>query len=102
MTRTKNSGSTSLFQTFPKAALKGVITLTADVMKLDNAGNTNWFSLSYVYSSQGTASTNIGVSIGFSKGKIIAYKSSSSTNLMPYELGKWYTLKLIMNTGSDR
>lgn len=82
--------------------MKGVVTLSADVLKLDNAGSTNWFSLPYIYSSEGTASTNIGVAIAFSKGQIVAYKGGSSTNLMAYETNRWYNLRIVMNTGSGK
>ncbi|MEK3683292.1 S-layer homology domain-containing protein [Paenibacillus sp. FSL R10-2736] len=102
LTRSSNSGNTSMAQTFAAGSLKGIVTLTADVMKLDNAGSTNWISLPYIYSSAGTASTNVGVSLAFSKGQIVAYKGGTSTNLMPYEPGTWYNLRLVMNTGSGK
>lgn len=102
ITRSTNNGSTSMSQTYAAGTLKGVITLTAEVMKLDNAGSTNWISLPYVYSSAGTASANVGVSVAFSKGQIVAYKGGTSTNLMPYEQNKWYQLRLVMNTGSSK
>ncbi|WP_039785478.1 carboxypeptidase regulatory-like domain-containing protein, partial [Paenibacillus riograndensis] len=102
LTRSSNSGNTSMSQTFAPGTLKGVVTLSADVMKLDNAGSTNWISLPYIYSSAGTASTNVGVSLAFSKGQIVAYKGGTSTNLMPYETNKWYNLRLVMNTGSGK
>ncbi|WNS43715.1 S-layer homology domain-containing protein [Paenibacillus sp. MMS20-IR301] len=102
LTRSSNSGNTSMSQSFAAGSLKGVVTLTADVMKLDNAGSTNWISVPYIYSSAGTAGTNVGVSLAFSKGQIVAYKGGTSTNLMPYEPGRWYSLRLVMNTGSSR
>ncbi|ASA23882.1 S-layer homology domain-containing protein [Paenibacillus donghaensis] len=102
LTRGSNSGNTSMSQTFAAGTLKGVVTLSADVMKLDNAGSTNWISLPYVYSSAGTASTNVGVSLAFSKGQMVAYKGGTSSNLMPYETNKWYNLRLVMNTGSGK
>lgn len=102
LTRSSNSGVTSLSQSFPKGTVKGIVTLTADVMKQDGAGSTDWFNLPYVYSSGGTASANTGVSLAFSKGQIMAYKGSESTKLMAYEPGKWYNLRLVMNTASDK
>jgi hypothetical protein len=102
LTRTTNSGSTSMSQSFAPGVLKGIVTIEADVMKQDHAGTTNWISLPYVYSSAGTASANVGVSVAFSKGQIVAYKGGTSTNLMAYEENKWYKLKLVMNTGSSR
>lgn len=100
--REKNSGSTSMVQTFGPGELKGIVTIEADVMKMDDKGSTNWFSLPYVYSSAGNSSAQTGVSIAFSKGKIMAYKGGTSTEIMPYEQNVWYHLRLVMNTGAGK
>ncbi len=95
LTRSANSGSTSLSQTFP-APLKGIVTIEADIMRNDPyvSGN-NWFGVPYVY---GSANTSPGVSVAFSKNKIRAYKGTADTELMDYMLGRWYNLRMVVNT----
>ncbi|MDQ0875228.1 hypothetical protein QFZ77_003887 [Paenibacillus sp. V4I3] len=96
LTRTTNSGSTSLAQTFA-APLKGFVTIEADVMRNDPyvSGN-NWFGVPYVYGS--TSSTSPGISAALSKNKIRAYKGTSDTELMDYALGRWYNIRMVVNT----
>ncbi|OXM83311.1 hypothetical protein CF651_26675 [Paenibacillus rigui] len=96
LTRTTNSGSTSLSQSFA-APLKGIVTIEADIMRNDPyvSGN-NWFSVPYLYGS--TSSSSPGVSVAFSKNKIRAYKGATDTELMDFNLNQWYNLRLVVNT----
>ncbi|WP_082673090.1 cadherin-like beta sandwich domain-containing protein [Paenibacillus senegalimassiliensis] len=101
--RSSNSGSTSMSQTFSPGSLKGVVTLTADIMRPDNnSSGSNWISVPYIYSSAGTSGQHVGISLAFSKGKIIAYVGGSTTELMSYEANAWYHIRLVLNTDSAK
>lgn len=101
--RSSNSGSTSMSQIFSPGSLKGVVTLTADIMRPDNnSSGSNWISVPYIYSSAGTSGQHAGISLAFSKGKIIAYVGGSTTELMSYEANAWYHIRLVLNTDSAK
>ncbi|MET0909932.1 MAG: carboxypeptidase regulatory-like domain-containing protein, partial [Ilumatobacteraceae bacterium] len=94
LSRTTNSGSTSLSRSYA-TPLTGIVTIESRVMRDDpTTSAANWFSVPYV---QGTNGANI-ISLALSKGKIIAYKGTASTELMSYQLGRWYTLTTVVDT----
>jgi len=98
LTRTTNTGSTSL-QRNPAAPLTGLVTIEADVMRRDATdGTANWFSVPYLYGANGA----VNVSVAFNRGNIVAYQGTQSTNLMRYEQGRWYRLKLEVDTVNQR
>ncbi|MET0887436.1 MAG: carboxypeptidase regulatory-like domain-containing protein, partial [Mycetocola sp.] len=98
LTRSTNSGSTSV-QRNSVPPLTGIVTVEARIMRDD--GNTpaaNWFSVPYIAGANGANA----VSIAFSKGRIIAYKGTASTDLMAYQQGRWYTLRTVVDTINQR
>lgn len=98
LTRTINSGSTSV-QRNHAAPLTGLVTIDADVMRNDATdGVANWFSVPYLYGTNGA----VNVSVAFSRGQIVAYQGTQSTNLMRYEQGRWYHLTLEVDTVNQR
>jgi hypothetical protein len=98
LTRTTNSGSTSLARV-PAAPLTGIVTLETKVMRDDpTTSAANWFGVPYLYGTDG----KVAATLAFSKGKIIAYQGTQSTELQSYELGRWYTLTTIVDTVNQR
>jgi hypothetical protein len=98
LTRTTNSGSTSIQRNYTQP-LKGLVTVEADIMRRDATdGTTNWFSVPYLYGTDGVRA----VSVAFNKGDIVAYQGTESKNLMRYEQGRWYKLTLEVDTINQR
>ena len=98
ITRTANSGSTSVRRDYA-SPLTGLVTVEARVMR-DNASTTatNWFSVPYLYGADG----KVAVSVGFSRGQIVVYQGTSSTNVAAYTAGRWYTVTLQVDTVNQR
>lgn len=99
LNRTTNTGSTSLARSYA-TPLTGIVTIESRVMRNDALApsNANWFSVPYLYGSNGA----VAVAVAFSKGKIVAYQGTASTELMPYASGRWYTLTLVVDTANQR
>ncbi|WP_162907336.1 carboxypeptidase regulatory-like domain-containing protein [Allorhizocola rhizosphaerae] len=101
LTRTANTGGTpGTNMTLPFAQpLQGLVTIEARVMRSEPyvSGN-NWFSLPYVYNTNGAPA----VSFAFDKGNIVAYEGTTSRILESYELGRWYRIKLVIDTVNQR
>ncbi|WP_164716568.1 S-layer homology domain-containing protein [Paenibacillus whitsoniae] len=100
LTRSSNSGNTSLAQSFA-TPLKGIVTIEADLKRNDtySTGN-NWFSLPYVYGTSPTPA-NPGLSFAFDKGKVKAYVGTASTEFMSYTVGKWYNMRMVIDTAAQ-
>ncbi|MEI7026629.1 carboxypeptidase regulatory-like domain-containing protein [Paenibacillus sp. y28] len=97
ITRSSNSGSTSVTQSFVKP-LKGIITIEEDVMRNDTASTSsaNWMSVPYIYGSGSSSAP--GISAAFSKNKIRVYKGTTDTEVQGYNLNQWYHLRFVINT----
>ncbi|MFG1704424.1 carboxypeptidase regulatory-like domain-containing protein [Nonomuraea sp. M3C6] len=96
LTRTANSGSTSLSQTF---ALKGIVTVEANVMSEQpyTSGN-HWWSVPYI---RGTNGQNA-VSVAFTKNTIVAYEGTTTKTVGAYEPGRWYRVSTVIDTVNQR
>jgi parallel beta-helix repeat protein len=101
LTRTSNTGDTpGTNAALPfDEPLTGLITIDASVMRDDPyvSGN-HWFGLPYVYNTDGTQA----LSVAFNRGDIIAYNGTSSSVLGQYELGRWYQVRLVIDTVNQR
>ncbi|MEV4937407.1 right-handed parallel beta-helix repeat-containing protein [Streptomyces zaomyceticus] len=97
--RTQETGGslgTNLSRTFP-TPLTGTVTIEADVMRDDGAGERNFLGLPYLYNSAGGQV----VSVGFADGKIVAYSGSELKTIQPYVQGTWYHVKLVVDTAAQ-
>ncbi|MFC8790613.1 right-handed parallel beta-helix repeat-containing protein [Streptomyces cinereoruber] len=97
--RTQDTGGTlgtNLSRTFP-TPLTGTVTIEADVMRDDGAGERNFLGLPYLYNSAGGQV----VSVGFADGKIVAYSGSELKTIQPYVQGTWYHVKLVVDTAAQ-
>ncbi len=98
LTRTANSGSTSLLRTF-SPALQGLVTVEARVMRDDPyvSGN-NWFGVPYIRGSNGVNA----ISVAFTKNTIVAYSGTGTVTLGGYELGRWYHVRTVIDVPNQR
>ncbi|MEU7870443.1 carboxypeptidase regulatory-like domain-containing protein [Dactylosporangium sp. NPDC049140] len=98
MTRTANSGRTSVQRTF-SPALQGLVTVEAKVMRDDpyTSGN-NYFGTPYL---RGPSDVDA-VSVAFTKNTIIAYSGTTSVTLGAYQLGRWYTVRTVVDIPNQR
>ncbi len=101
LTRSANTGGTAgtgISQVLP-TPLRGLVTVEARVMRDQPyvSGN-NWFGLPYLSNESGAAA----VSVAFDKGNIIAYEGSTSRTVGTYELGRWYDVRLVVDTVNQR
>ncbi|KAB8195961.1 hypothetical protein FH608_010830 [Nonomuraea phyllanthi] len=96
LTRTTNSGSTSVSQKF---ALKGVVTVEARVMseKPYTSGN-HWWGVPYIRNAAGQNA----VSIAFTKDSIVAYAGTTTRTVGAYEPGRWYHVAAVIDTVNQR
>ncbi|WP_188189989.1 carboxypeptidase regulatory-like domain-containing protein [Nonomuraea sp. SYSU D8015] len=96
LTRTANSGSTSLAQAF---ALKGIVTVEASVMspQAHTSGN-HWWAVPYV---RGPGGQNA-VSVAFTKNTIVAYAGTTTKTLGSYEPGRRYHVAAVIDTVNQR
>ncbi|WP_205857204.1 carboxypeptidase regulatory-like domain-containing protein [Phytoactinopolyspora endophytica] len=94
LTRTTNSGSTSLSQTFTPA-LTGLVSVEANIMIDEQyvSGN-HWWGVPYIRGSNGQNA----VSLAFTKGSIVAYSGTSTQTIGSYELGRWYRVGVVIDT----
>jgi hypothetical protein len=101
LTRTANTGGTAgtgISQVFA-TPLRGLVTVQAKVMRdQPYVSGSNWFGLPYLYNESGAAA----VSLAFDKGNIIAYEGSTSRTVASYELGRWYDVRLVVDTVNQR
>ena len=94
LTRTTNSGSTSVSQAFTPA-LAGIVTVEATIMRDDpDAAGNNYFGVPYIRGSTGQNA----ISLGFTKSTIVAYAGSTLTTIGGYQLGRWYHLSTVLDT----
>ncbi|WP_158647370.1 carboxypeptidase regulatory-like domain-containing protein [Actinoplanes sp. ATCC 53533] len=98
LTRTANSGSTSL-QRHLTPALTGLVTVEAKVMRDDPyvSGN-NWYGVPYI---RGTNGVNA-ISVAFTRNTIVAYSGASTVTVGAYELGRWYRLRTVIDVVNQR
>ncbi|MFI7700294.1 carboxypeptidase regulatory-like domain-containing protein [Nonomuraea sp. NPDC049480] len=96
LTRTANSGSTSVSQAF---ALKGIVTVEANVMSPQayTSGN-HWWSVPYV---RGPGGQNA-VSVAFTKNTIAAYAGTTTKTVGSYEPGRRYHVAAVIDTVNQR
>ena len=98
LTRTIEGGGTDgtnlarLFST----PLQGVVTIDAQVMRNDTQAG--WFGLPYVYNASGAPA----VSVAFARGQIHAYEGTTDRVIGTYTTGKWYPVKLTVDTVNQR
>ncbi|MFC0623062.1 carboxypeptidase regulatory-like domain-containing protein [Kribbella deserti] len=99
--RSANTGGTAgtgIAQVFA-APLRGLVTIEARVMRdQPYVSGSNWFGLPYLYNEAGVA----GISLAFDKGNIIASEGGSSRTVATYELGRWYDVRLVVDTVNQR
>ncbi|MEU4223445.1 carboxypeptidase regulatory-like domain-containing protein [Nonomuraea sp. NPDC026600] len=98
LTRTANSGSTSVSQTF-SPALKGLVTVEADIMREEayTSGN-DWFGVPYIRGSNGQNA----ISLAVTKNTILAYSGTSTVTVGAYEPRRWYRLSAVIDTVNQR
>ncbi|TMR94731.1 hypothetical protein EJK15_32460 [Nonomuraea basaltis] len=98
LTRTANSGSTSVARTFTPP-LKGIVTVEANVMSQQayTSGN-HWWAVPYI---RGSAGQNA-VSVAFTKNTIVAYAGTTTKTLAAYEPGRWYHVSAVIDTVNQR
>ncbi|MGN9841144.1 carboxypeptidase regulatory-like domain-containing protein [Nonomuraea sp. H19] len=96
LTRTANSGSTSLSGTF---ALKGVVTVEANVMSEQayTSGN-HWWAVPYIRNANGQNA----VSVAFTKNTIVAYAGATTKTVGSYEPGRRYHVAAVIDTVNQR
>ncbi|MBF8188803.1 carboxypeptidase regulatory-like domain-containing protein [Nonomuraea sp. K274] len=96
LTRTRNSGVTSLTQAF---ALKGIVTVETNVMSEQpyTSGN-HWWSIPYVKDASGLNA----VSLAFTKDTIVAYAGTTTKTVGAYEPGRWYHVAAVLDTVNKR
>ncbi|NQX62715.1 carbohydrate-binding domain-containing protein [Paenibacillus qinlingensis] len=92
-TGTTTGSMTSLSKAF--APLSGTVVVEAKVRR---ESTSNLWCLPYVYSSNGT----IAESIQFDNGNIKAYYNGGWQTVQSFTAGTWYTLKLVINTDTDK
>ncbi|WP_416904411.1 right-handed parallel beta-helix repeat-containing protein [Micromonospora echinospora] len=97
LTRTTNSGSTSLSQTFA-TPLVGTVTIEANVMRQAAyvSGNDH-FAIPYVRGADGLNA----VSLAMTKNTIRAYSGSTLVTVGSYTPGRWYHLRIVISTASQ-
>lgn len=96
--RAVNSGSTSMTKKFD-SGLQGLITVEAQVMRDDpEPAKVNWFNFPYLYNLNGDSA----VSVALTGGEITAYDGSTAEALVPYTLGTWYDIRLVIDTVNQR
>lgn len=96
LTRTANSGSTSVSRTF---ALKGIVTVEANVMSRQayTSGN-HWWAVPYIRNTSGQNA----VSVAFTKNTIVAYAGATTRTVGTYEPGRWYHVAAVIDTVNQR
>ncbi|WP_433440454.1 carboxypeptidase regulatory-like domain-containing protein [Nonomuraea sp. CA-141351] len=96
LTRTANSGSTSVSQTF---GLKGIVTVEARVMSEQpyTSGN-HWWAVPYIRNAAGQNA----VSLAFTKNTIVAYAGTTTRTVGAYEPGRWYHVSAVIDTVNQR
>ncbi|MEO3927763.1 carboxypeptidase regulatory-like domain-containing protein [Micromonosporaceae bacterium B7E4] len=98
LTRTGNTGRTSVARTFDPP-LTGIVTVEARVM-IDQpyvSGN-HWWSVPYIRGSGGQNA----ISVAFTKNTVLAYAGTATRTLGTYELGRWYHLSTVIDTVNQR
>ncbi|MEH1127994.1 carboxypeptidase regulatory-like domain-containing protein [Micromonospora sp. CPCC 206061] len=98
LTRTANTGNTSVARTFAPP-LVGIVTVEANVM-IDQAyvsGN-HWWSVPYI---RGTNGQNA-ISVAFTKNTVLAYTGTTTQTIGAYELGRWYHVAVVIDTVNQR
>ncbi len=94
VTRSTNSGNTSMMRRFTPA-LVGIVTVEGRVMRDDASGSgNNFFGAPYI---RGTNGQNA-ISVGFTKGTITAYSGTGSVTIGAYESGRWYHVVAVIDT----
>ncbi|MFI5908515.1 right-handed parallel beta-helix repeat-containing protein [Dactylosporangium sp. NPDC051541] len=94
LTRTANSGSTSVSQTF-SPALTGTVTVETNVMRESAyvSGN-DYFAIPYLRGSSGLNA----VSVAMTKNTIVAYSGTSLVTVGSYTPGRWYNVRVVVST----
>ncbi|WP_426505604.1 right-handed parallel beta-helix repeat-containing protein [Dactylosporangium sp. McL0621] len=97
LTRTTNSGSTSVSQTFG-SPLTGTVTVETNVMRESAyvSGN-DYFAVPYVRDASGLNA----VSVAMTKNTIAAYSGTTLVTVGTYTPGRWYNLRLVISTGTQ-
>ncbi|NDL59453.1 cadherin-like beta sandwich domain-containing protein [Phytoactinopolyspora mesophila] len=94
LTRTVNSGRTSLLQPFDPG-LTGIVSVEAKIM-IDEpyvSGN-HWWGVPYIRNSSGQ---NV-VSVAFTRNNIVAYSGTATHTITSYEPGRWYHVMVVLDT----
>jgi hypothetical protein len=97
LTRTANSGSTSVSRTFTPA-LTGTVTVETDVMRPDAwvSGN-DYFAVPYIRNTSGQNA----VSLAFTRNTIAAYSGATLVTAGSYTPGRWYRITAVISTASQ-
>ncbi|MFF3445462.1 carboxypeptidase regulatory-like domain-containing protein [Streptosporangium sp. NPDC002721] len=98
LTRTTNSGATSLSRTF-SPALKGVVTIETNVMsEQSHTSGNHWWAIPYIRNSAGQNA----VSVAFTKNTIVAYQGGTTRTVGTYEPGRRYHVSTVIDTVNQR
>ncbi|GLL03778.1 right-handed parallel beta-helix repeat-containing protein [Dactylosporangium matsuzakiense] len=94
LTRTTNSGSTSVSQTFGPP-LTGTVTVETNVMRESAyvSGN-DFFAIPYIRSSSGLNA----VSVAMTKNTVVAYSGGTLVTVGSYAPGRWYAVRVVIST----
>jgi hypothetical protein len=98
LSRTTNSGRTSVARTF-SPPLTGIVTVEARVM-IDQpyvSGN-HWWAVPYIRNSNGQNA----ISVAVTKNTVVAYSGTATRTLGAYELGRWYHVATVIDTVNQR
>ena len=97
LTRTTNSGSTSLSQAFA-TPLVGTVTVEANVMReAAYVSGNDYFAIPYVRGANGLNA----VSLAMTKNVIQAYSGSTLVTVGSYTPGRWYNVRIVLSTASQ-
>ncbi|TDC84556.1 hypothetical protein E1193_05355 [Micromonospora sp. KC606] len=98
LTRTTNSGRTSVARTFDPP-LAGIVTVEARVM-IDQpyASGNHWWGVPYIRGNGGQTA----ISVAFTKNTIVAYSGTATRTLGAYDLGRWYHVATVVDTVNQR
>jgi hypothetical protein len=97
LTRTTNSGSTSVSQSFGPP-LTGTVTVETNVMRESayDSGN-DYFAIPYIRNSSGLNA----VSVAMTKNTIVAYSGGTLVTVGSYTPGRWYNVRVVISTATQ-
>ncbi|MDG6107648.1 right-handed parallel beta-helix repeat-containing protein [Dactylosporangium aurantiacum] len=96
LTRTTNSGSTSVSQTFGQP-LTGLVTVETNVMRESAyVSGSDFFAIPYIRNASGQNA----VSVAMTKNTIVAYSGTTQVTVGSYTPGRWYAVRVVISTAT--